>query len=292
MEQEDDFVNCAIVNQEGIILSIGYGFHLCTKLKIGHSIFDHIDDQFGDQLSTNLKLSAASERLPLEIKPIIQQMVTSSGYKYLLVVAKYLNHEKTKVLIPQCYINNVFCDDKGAKQKVVVKMPYIRSVDSINSMHTDEELEEMIESKCLRVLIVDDCRRTCKSTARLFERCGHIADYEAESLNVLNGSLNLQSYDILILGSHMNHLNGNDLCDAIKKMASPNTKLVAMSSDSSEEFMSSTIKSGFDLIVRKPMTRNLVEHLVEVYDFIVDDSLIINEKKGLFIKDNDYSLVL
>ena len=248
---DDEFENCAIIDPLGYILSIGYGFHICTSLTIGDSIFDHIDTRFGDVFNFKLKLSDSNERLPIETNPLMQQMLTSDGYKYLLVVSRYINDEKIKVLIPKTYINNRFNGNNQIKEKVAVTIPTYKPFSNnsklMNSIDIDDELNESINTKALKVLIVDDSMAICRVTARLIEKSGNIADYEANPINVLNGTLDLQYYDIVILDIHMKDLSGNDLCVKVKKMVRSNTKFVAMSSDHSEELITSTMKAGFDM---------------------------------------------
>jgi len=163
-------------------------------------------------------------------------MMASDGWKYLLVVSKNLGQSRVKVIIPSHTIS-----------------------ERLATISFNDTKNESKSSKLkINTLIIDDSVTTCKSLSRLLDKTGHDADYEADPMSVLN--MNLNSYNIILCDIHMPHLNGLDLCRAVRGILYYNdyitllllllenlhekTKLVAISTESSEEFINECMTAG------------------------------------------------
>ena len=128
-----------------------------------------------------------------DISPLTQNMMASDGWKYLLVVSKNLGQSRVKVIIPSHTISE--------------RLATISFNDTKNESKSSSKLK-------INTLIIDDSLTTCKSLSRLLDKTGHDADYEADPMSVLN--MNLSSYNIILCDIHMPHLNGLDLCRAVR----------------------------------------------------------------------------
>ena len=154
-----------------------------------------------------------------DIAPLTQAMVTSDGWKYLLVISKNLGNSKVKVAIP-------------------FNMVYER----LAQIECSNENAEHNTTETLNVLVIDDSTTTCLLTRVLFKRAGHNAEYETESSAVVNMPLN--GYDIIICDIVMPNINGIALCGMIKQKLRKKTKLIAMSSDCTEELIDKCMSKG------------------------------------------------
>jgi PleD family two-component response regulator len=120
-------------------------------------------------------------------------MMTSDGWKYLLVVSKNLGQSRVKVIIPSHLISE--------------RLATISFNDSMNETKSKSRLK-------VNALIIDDSLTTCKSICRILDKSGQNADYESNSMSVLN--MNLNEYNIILCDIHMPNLNGLDLCRSVR----------------------------------------------------------------------------
>ena len=80
--------------------------------------------------------------------------------------------------------------------------------------------------------------------------------------------MSLSQYDVILCDVHLPGINGLDLCRAMKENVHEQTKIIAMSNESSEEFISNCMDAGFDMFVPKPLNEEKLHHLLCVYTII------------------------
>ena len=123
----------------------------------------------------------------------------------------------------------------------------------------------------LRILVVDDSQLVLKVVSRLIRAEGHTVDCKKDGLEALEALKNIE-YDAVIMDIHMPEMNGLEASFEFRnheglmhqyrgEAQSSKLKIIAMSSDFSEELIKESMAAGFDGIIPKPLTLTAFRNL-------------------------------
>jgi CheY-like chemotaxis protein len=116
----------------------------------------------------------------------------------------------------------------------------------------------------LRILVVDDSDLVLRVVSRLIRAEGHTVDCKKDGVEALEALKNIE-YDAVIMDIHMPEMNGLEASFEFRnheglmhqyrgEAQSSKLKIIAMSSDFSEELIKEVMIAGFDGFIPKPLT--------------------------------------
>lgn len=123
----------------------------------------------------------------------------------------------------------------------------------------------------LRILVVDDSELVLKVVSRLIRGEGHTVDCKKDGVEALEALKNIE-YDAVIMDIHMPEMNGLEASYEFRnheglmhqyrgEAQSSKLKIIAMSSDFSEELIKDVMVAGFDGFIPKPLTLTAFRNL-------------------------------
>jgi CheY-like chemotaxis protein len=123
----------------------------------------------------------------------------------------------------------------------------------------------------LRILVVDDSDLVLRVVSRLIRAEGHTVDCKKDGLEALEALKNIE-YDAVIMDIHMPEMNGLEASFEFRnheglmhqyrgEAQSSKLKIIAMSSDFSEELIKEVMIAGFDGFIPKPLTLEAFRNL-------------------------------
>lgn len=143
-----------------------------------------------------------------------------------------------------------------------------RSSFASSSITRHQSLKDLLN---LRILVVDDSELVLKVVSRLIRAEGHTVDCKRDGLEALEALKNID-YDAVIMDIHMPEMNGLEASFEFRnheglmhqyrgEAQSSKLKIIAMSSDFSEELIKDVIIAGFDGFIPKPLTLTAFRNL-------------------------------
>ncbi len=146
--------------------------------------------------------------------------------------------------------------EKNKGTKVFVYLPLSqRKNETIELQKNYKKIEN------LKILFVDDEEQICKSTTKILNQNGFVANYETSSLNALFMlGKESEKYDLVITDLNMPEMNGYEFCKKIKEKT--NLPVIAITGF----FSSNDFLTLFDAVLFKPYSKeDLIETISKLF---------------------------
>lgn len=123
-----------------------------------------------------------------------------------------------------------------------------------NILISHEDLKQVSEIKKLRILVADDNNINQVIAKKFLAKLGYSCDVVSDGNEVIE-ALELKSYDVVLMDSHMPELDGHDATKKIRKIYKHKSKpwIIAVTASVSKEDEKKCYESGMNDFLPKPM---------------------------------------